>query len=117
MDATTCTSTPASQLPLRTLVYRYFFFSWLFRDVGSGDAFQRGLAVQHNRRQARWLPTYMLRWAWWGLLFYAVGGFVEMTSESVWWARWFYAASAMCLSFIVTMGTAWVHLTQRGESA
>ena len=107
----------AAPLPFRTLLYRYFFFGWLFRNVHVGDAFERGLAVQHNKRQARWLPVYMMRWAWWGMAFYILGDASEIFLESDGLARCLYAASALSLSFIVTMATAWLHLTHRSEHA
>jgi hypothetical protein len=107
----------AAPLPFRTLLYRYFFFAWLFRNVHTGNAFERGLAIQHNRRQARWLPVYMLRWAWCGLIFYALGDASGIFLESEVLARCFYAASALSLSVIVTMATAWVHLSRRSEHA
>jgi hypothetical protein len=57
----------------------------------------------------------MLRWLWWGLLFYGVAGLLELIFEAPGAARWFYAASAMCLGFTVTIVTTWVGLTQRHE--
>lgn len=106
-----------NDLPFKTLLYRYFFFGWLFKDVNSADKFERMVAMQHNRRQASWLPVYMLRWAWWGLLFYGLGGGVELLFEAETLARCFYALSALCLSFTVTIATAWVGLTQRRDTA
>jgi hypothetical protein len=107
----------AAPLRFRTLLYRYFFFGWLFRSVYVGDAFERGLAVQHNRRQARWLPLYMLRWAWAMLSFYALGNFSEIFLGVEMLASGFYAASAISLSFIVSVATAWLHLTHKSEHA
>ena len=49
-----------------TLLYRYFFFGWLFRDVNRGTVLERAAAWRHNQAQARWLPTYMRRWLWCG---------------------------------------------------
>lgn len=93
-----------------TLLYRYFFFGWLFKDVGSGNLFERAAAVRHNREQARWLPTYMLRWLWCGLVFYALGGLVDlMVSESL-VAMVFYAVSSLSIPFTVASCAAWVGL-------
>ena len=38
-----------------TLLYRYFFFGWLFKDVNRGNLLERAAAWRHNREQARWL--------------------------------------------------------------
>ena len=48
--------------PFSTLLYRYFFYGWLFCDVGRGTVWERAAAWRHNREQARWLPTYIRRW-------------------------------------------------------
>ena len=65
-------------MAFRTLLYRYFFFGWLFRDMTRGNLFERAAAWRHNQSQARWLPTYMRRWLVFGALSYAAGTFVEM---------------------------------------
>ena len=31
--------------PFRTLLYRYFFFDWLFQDAGHGNVFERAAAA------------------------------------------------------------------------
>ena len=97
-------------ISLRTLLYRYFFFGWLFRDVGSGNLFERAAAVRHNREQARWLPTYMLRWLWCGLLFYALGGLVELALQESLFATLLYALSSLSIPFNVAICAAWVGL-------
>lgn len=103
------------ELPFRTLLYRYFFFGWLFRQVDSSDMFERASVLRHNRRQAAWLPVYLLRWLWWALLFYGVAGLLELVFEAPGVARWFYAASAMCIGFTVTIVTTWLGMTQHHE--
>ena len=105
-------------LPFRTVLYRYFFFGWLFREVAhDAPAFERGLTKHYNRRQAAWLPTYMLRWLWCSLLFYAFGGLIDIFDGSLGLSRCCYAASAMCVTFTITIATAWVGLTHRPDPA
>jgi hypothetical protein len=60
-----------------SLLYRYWFFGWLFRDVSRGNALERDSALRHNSERAGWLPTYMRRWAVLGLLLYAAGRTLE----------------------------------------
>jgi len=94
-----------------TLLYRYFFFGWLFKDVGQGsDLFERAAAMRHNREQARWLPTYMLRWLWWGLLFYALGRVCELMLDAAPLAVVFYAAGAVSVPVDVAIAAAWIGL-------
>lgn len=96
-----------------TLLYRYFFFGWLFKDVGQGTVFERAAAARHNREQARWLPVYVMRWLWVGLLFYGIAGVVEMILQAPAMSLVFYAASAMSVSFTVTIVTAWLGMRGR----
>src|SRR4051812_15330795 len=67
----------SDNMSFRTLLYRYFFFGWLFKDVNRGNLLERSAAWRYNREQARWLPTYMRRWMWCGLFFYSLGAVVE----------------------------------------
>lgn len=77
MTPETVTSTHPEGLALRTLLYRYFFFAWLFKDVGRGKLLERAAAWRHNVEQARWLPTYMRRYIICGLLLVALGDLAE----------------------------------------
>lgn len=60
---------------LRTGLYRYLFYDWLFRDADRGTRMEQASALRHNRAQAKWLPIYLLRWA--------VGGALLLTLEVV----------------------------------
>ncbi len=42
---------------------RYFFYGWLFSDADSGSVWERSAARRRNCEQAKWLPTYLLRWS------------------------------------------------------
>lgn len=64
-------------LTLRQMVYRYWFFGWLFRDVNRAGLFEKAAAWRHNQEQARWLPTYLKRWAILTILSFAVAALME----------------------------------------
>lgn len=59
------------------LLYRYWFYGWLFRDATRGTLFERAAAHRHNQSRSRWLPTYLRRWTLLGVLSYAIGIAVE----------------------------------------
>lgn len=59
------------------LLYRYWFYGWLFRDVNRGTVFERAAAARHNRDLSRWLPTYLRRWTVLGLACYGFGLAIE----------------------------------------
>lgn len=48
--------------PLWSLLYRYWFWGWLFHDVNVGDALRRHASRRHNVAMRTWLPTYIARW-------------------------------------------------------
>jgi hypothetical protein len=48
----TCMTTES--MPFRTLLYRFIFFDWLFKDVSAArNVFERHAALQHNRHMSR----------------------------------------------------------------
>ncbi|TBO32886.1 hypothetical protein EYS42_06900 [Aquabacterium lacunae] len=65
------------RLPFRQLLYRYWFFDWLFKDVNRATLMERAAAWRHNQEQARWLPLYLRRWAILTVLSFAVGMLME----------------------------------------
>ena len=95
-------------LPFRTLLYRYFFFGWLFKETSIGDLFERAAAERHNRQQARWLPVYIVRWLWLGLCLYALGRVAELLLDAPGLSVLFYAISAISMSFTITIVSAWL---------
>lgn len=60
-----------------TLLYRYFFFGWLFKDVNKGNVYERSSRWRHNKEQARWLGTYLRRWLFMAALLYILGALSE----------------------------------------
>ena len=94
----------------RTLLYRYFFFGWLFKDATRGNVFERVAAWRHNQSQARWLPTYMRRWLWCGLSLYGLGHCVEWLLGAPGLSAVFYVPSALSVPVNAVIGAAWVGL-------
>ncbi|MES2940679.1 MAG: hypothetical protein V4864_23575 [Pseudomonadota bacterium] len=97
-------------LAFRTLLYRYFFFGWLFQDVNRGSRFERVAAWRHNQAQARWLPLYMRRWLGWGLLLYGLGSLMELVLDCPGLSVCFYVPSALSVPINAVIGAAWLGL-------
>jgi hypothetical protein len=97
-------------LAFRTLLYRYFFFGWLFRDVCSGSRLERAAAWRHNQSQARWLPTYMRRWFWCGAVLYGLGGLVEWGLGAPVLSACFYVPGVLSVPVNGVIATAWLAL-------
>ena len=97
-------------MAFRTLLYRYFFFGWLFRDVNRGNLFERSAAWRHNQAQAHWLPTYMWRWFVLGGLLYAGGLWVEHACAATVLSSFLYMPWVLSVSFNATTFVAWAGL-------
>lgn len=95
---------------LRTLCYRYFFFGWLFRDVSHGSRFERAAAWRHNQQQARWLPTYMCRWVWCGVVLCLLGSMVELMIGAPIVSALFYVPGVLAVPVNAVIGVAWLGL-------
>ena len=100
----------STTMPFSTLLYRYFFVGWLFKDVNHGNLLERAAAWRHNREQARWLPTYMRRWVWCALVFYALGQFVESVLQAPGASVLFYVPCALAVPVNAVICAAWVGL-------
>lgn len=97
-------------MPFSTLLYRYLFYGWLFRDASGGTVWQRAAAWRHNREQARWLPTYMRRWGVLGVLLFGVAWFVEAALGSPVLSAFFYVPSVLSIPFNAVTALCWTFL-------
>jgi hypothetical protein len=93
-----------------SLLYRYFFYGWLFRDVGRGNQWVRAAAWRHNREQARWLPTYMRRWLAVGGALFAVAWCIESLLVCPVLSAFFYVPSALSVPFNAITALCWTCL-------
>jgi hypothetical protein len=94
----------------QSLLYRYLFFGWLFRDASAGSLFERAAAWRHNCEQARWLATYARRWIVLGLLFYGLGVFVEFAASAPVASALFYLPSALSVPVNAVICSTWLCL-------
>jgi hypothetical protein len=91
------------------LLYRYWFFGWLFRDANRGTALQRAAALRHNRLQARWLPVYMKRWLALGAVLFAIGARLEF-AEQTWASTMAFVPACVTVSVLAVMVAGWFGL-------
>jgi hypothetical protein len=103
----------AASLPTHTLVYRYLFYGWLFRDLDSSkNLFEHGAALRHNREQSRWLPTYMRRYTIGGTLLSGLGAATEPFCP--WLSAIPYTTGALAVPMLLVTVVAWGLLRTRG---
>jgi len=93
-----------------TLLYRYFFFEWLFKDVGRGTLLERASALRYNQSQAHWLLVYMRRWVCCTVLLYGLGGCVELLIGSIILSVPFYVLATLGVTGNAVIATAWLGL-------
>lgn len=98
----------ADKSPL--LLYRYFFFSWLFRDVRCGSRFEQAAAWRHNQAQSRWLPTYLWRWSVLSLLLFSAGGLSSQVFAAGWLGVPFYVLFSISIPMSSVIVVAWLGL-------
>lgn len=98
------------ELAFRTLLYRYFFFDWLFKDASRGNLRERSAAWRFNQSRAHWLLTYFRRWLGCGLLCYALGGVVELVLSAPALSAVFYVPGVLSVPVNVVIGVIWVSL-------
>jgi len=104
-------------LPFRSLLYRYFFYGWLFCDASRGNGFEQAAALRHNRAQAHWLPTYMRRWLVLGVLFFCAAAFCETALNSPHVSALFYVPSVLSMPINFVTAVCWLGLAHKwGDS-
>jgi hypothetical protein len=99
------------QESFRSLLYRYFFFQWLFFDMTSARGpIERRAAWLQNQRQRKWLPLYMRRWATLSTVGFALGAISEEALAAPVFAACWYTGSCTCVSVLVLIAVAWIFL-------
>jgi hypothetical protein len=91
------------------LLYRYWFFGWLFRDANRGTAAERAAALRHNRERARWLPVYIRRWVVLVGTCYAVGAWFEQIGLSA-VAPMAFVSACVAVSVLAVTSASWLVL-------
>ena len=100
-----------SELPFRTLLYRFMFFDWLFRDISATrDLYERHAAWQHNRRMCAYLPTYLRRWSFLTAFDFLLGCLFERALQASLLSAWFFTWSCVTLSGMVVISVVWLFL-------
>lgn len=100
-----------AELPFSTLLYRFMFFDWLFRDLSSTrDLYERHAALQHNRRMCIYLPTYLRRWSFLTAFDFGLGLLFERALQASLLSAWFFTWSCVSLTGMVVISVAWILL-------
>ena len=96
--------------PFRALLYRYFFFDWLFRDASRGTLLERESALRFNREMSHHLLVYLRRWLMLVVCSCAVGASFEKGLSLDTMASVFYCVSSVSLVAAALIARLWVGL-------
>jgi len=103
---------PAGLIPFRTLLYRFMFFDWLFRDVSAArNRIERHAALQHNKYMSRYLPIYLRRWTVMATFDFMLGFVFERMLQATMLSAYFFTWSCASVAGIVVIAVAWLLLT------
>ena len=96
------------------LLYRYFFYQWLFLDMaGTRGPIERRAAWLHNQSQREWLPAYMRRWATLSTVGFALGAISEQALAAPVFAACWYTGSCICVSVLAIIAEVWLLLGRK----
>ena len=99
-------------MPFRTLLYRFIFFDWLFKDVSAArSVIERHAALQHNKYMSRYLPLYFRRWTFMATFDFGLGCLFERALQATVLSAYFFTWSCVTAAGVVVIATAWIFLT------
>jgi len=93
-----------------SLIYRYLFFAWLFRDVNRGNWLERSAAWRYNIAHSHWLLTYLKRWIVLDFSAFAFGDLASLIFEEHWICIPFYVIFSAAIPVISVIVVAWLGL-------
>ncbi|MEO5702134.1 MAG: hypothetical protein ABIS17_06795 [Casimicrobiaceae bacterium] len=101
--------------PLWSLLYRYWFWGWLFRDMNLGDSIHRQASWRHNMAMRACLPTYMGRWLTCTTASALVAQGVEASTATGVLPALFYMGSVLGSVVFTMAATIWMFLARGGH--
>jgi hypothetical protein len=101
-------SEPVASFPV--LLYRYFFFDWLFRDASRGTVAERESALRINRQLSHYLLVYLRRWLVLVVCTCALGASFEKALSLNYTATVFYCLSSISLVAATMIARLWLGL-------
>jgi hypothetical protein len=96
--------------PFRVMLYRYFFFDWLFRDASRGTPLERENALRINRQLSHYLLVYLRRWLGLVVCSCALGASFEKALSLDYTATVFYCLSSVSLVASTIIARLWLDL-------
>lgn len=101
---------------LHSLLYRYWFWGWLFVDLReAAGVYQRAAAWRHNVAQRRYLPVYMRRWLFVTAANLGVAAVLEKALAWMLSAAFFYTNGCIAVVVLLVTFVGWLFLGYSGN--
>lgn len=95
------------------LLYRFFFFDWLFADLSQArNLFERHAAWKHNLEMRKHLPTYLRRWGALALAAFLTGCLCEKVFEAQLAATCCFTGFSLTVGVMAVISAAWLLLAE-----
>lgn len=97
--------------PSLSLLYRYWFWGWLFTDASQRDRMRRAEAVRHNVAQRIHLLCYMRRWMLCSFALLWTGIRLQESMSPPWSVASVNTSGALALVVLLVATAEWLLLT------
>lgn len=95
------------------LLYRFFFFDWLFADISQAKGLlERHAAWAHNIEMRKYLPAYLRRWGVLAAAAFLTGGLCDRVFEAQLAATCCYTGFSVTLGVMAVIVAAWLMLAR-----
>jgi hypothetical protein len=106
---------PHAQLITETVLYRYFFYDWLFKDMRiARNVFEWRAFWLHNQAMRVYLRIYLLRWWLISAAAFALGVFFDRAVEAPVMAGIGFTGGSMASCVVVMIVASWALLSRPG---
>lgn len=96
-----------------SLLYRFFFFDWLFADITQAKSLlERHAAWAHNLEMRKYLPAYLCRWGTLGVAAFLAGSLCDRVLEAELAATCCFTGFSLTLAVMTVIAASWLLLAR-----
>lgn len=98
-----------------SLLYRFFFFDWLFADISQAKGLlERHAAWRHNLEMRKYLPTYLRRWGVLAILAFLTGSLCDRVFQAQVAATCLFTGFGVTLAILAVITASWLLMARPG---
>lgn len=96
-----------------SLLYRFYFFDWLFADITQAKGFlERHAAWRHNLEMRKHLPAYLRRWGALAVVAFLAGSLCDRVLEAELAATCCFTGFSLTLAVMTVIAASWLLLAR-----